>query len=385
MMKEDKQTIIGFDAKRIVRNATGLGNYGRTLVNNLMRLTDDNYAFRLYAPDKGRDNLRQQVEESRRVAYVYPTNCMFGFERSLWRMKDIVRTLKHDGVKIYHGLSGELPIGLKKSGIHGIVTIHDLIFMRHPQYYNWLDAKIYAFKFRKTCHEAERIIAISECTKRDIMEFGHVDSDKIKVIYQGCDDAFKHPVDDEKKHHVRLMYGLPKRYILNVGSIEERKNVMLAVEALKDIPEEVSLVIVGKHTPYTNKVLDYVEANHLHNRVLIINDLPFADLPAVYQMAETFVYPSRYEGFGIPIIEAINCGVPVVACTGSCLEEAGGKDCIYVSPDDCEAMAEALKQSLVGAAGRDERIAGSREYVKRFENNDTTLEVLKEYKELLNQ
>ena len=383
MKTDDRHMVIGFDAKRIVRNATGLGNYGRTLVNGIVKECGDEFRFRLYAPDKGRDNLKGMIDEDRRVEFVYPEDRIFRFERDLWRIKDIVRTLKHDGVKLYHGLSGELPIGLKSSGIHGIVTIHDLIFMRFPQYYNWLDAKIYAMKFRKTCKEAERIIAISECTKRDIIEFGHVDSDKIKVIYQGCDDRFKQTVDDEKKHKVRLLYGLPKRYILNVGSIEERKNVMLAVEALKDIDEDVSLVIVGKHTTYTNKVLDYVEKNNLQQRVLIINGLPFEDLPTVYQMAETFVYPSRYEGFGIPIIEAINCGLPVVACTGSCLEEAGGEDCLYVSPDDVKGMAEALNASLKGTEGRDERIARSKEYVKRFENDDTLMEVIKEYRQLI--
>ena len=100
-------------------------------------------------------------------------------------------------------------------------------------------------------------------------------------------------------------------------------------------------------------------------------------------MAETFVYPSRYEGFGIPIIEAINCGLPVVACKGSCLEEAGGEESIYVSPDDIKGMAEAIKASLKGAENRDKRIARSKEYVKRFENNDTVMEVIKEYTQLI--
>ena len=382
---KDNHTVIGFDAKRIVRNATGLGNYGRTLVNNIMSECGDHDDFRLYAPDKGRDDLRQQITLNKNSEFVYPRNTMFGFERSMWRMKDIVRDLKRDKVDIYHGLTGELPIGLRKSGVHGIVTIHDLIFLRYPQYYHWLDTKIYAYKFRITCREAERIIAISECTKRDIVEFGHVNPDKIKVIYQGCDDSFKHPVDDEKKHKVRLLYGLPMRYILNVGSIEERKNVMLAVKALHKLPDEVKLVIVGKQTTYTNQVLDYIDENNLHSRVLIISNLSFEDLPAVYQMAETFVYPSRYEGFGIPIIEAINSGVPVVACTGSCLEEAGGPHSLYVSPDDTDGMAEAVNRSLKGMEGREERITKSKEYVQRFENTDTTEEVIKEYRDILNQ
>jgi glycosyltransferase involved in cell wall biosynthesis len=378
-MSRNKIITIGFDAKRIVRNVTGLGNYSRTLVNNLIKTYSDKYSFRLYAPDKGRDDLRQQIEESNNVSFVYPRNLFFGFERNLWRKKDIVKDLKHDHVDIYHGLSGELPIGLKKKGIHGIVTIHDLIFFRFPQYYHWIDAQIYKHVFRSTCKEAEHFIAISECTKRDIIEFGHVDPDKISVVYQGCNDAFKQSVDEEKKHQVRLYYGLPERYILNVGSIEERKNILLAIKALRQLPEEVSLVIAGKQTPYENELLEYIEENKLHSRVLIIHNLGFEDLLAVYQMAEVFVYPSRYEGFGIPIIEAINCGLPVVACTGSCLEEAGGPDNIYVSPDDVDALAAGLTVSLKGSIDRNERIARSKDYVKHFNTSSVTEQVVKLY------
>lgn len=382
-MNKNKMTTIGFDAKRIVRNKTGLGNYSRTLVSNIIKEYPDRYDLRLYAPDKGDDDLRGQIEESRNVNFVYPKNCLFGFERNLWRKKDIVKDLRRDGVDIYHGLSGELPVGLRKSGIHGIVTVHDLIFLRFPQYYNWIDAKIYKQVFANTCKEADHFIAISECTKRDIIEFGHADPEKISVIYQGCDDAFKKTVDEEKRHQVRLYYGLPKRYILSVGSIEERKNILLAVKALQQLPEEIALVIVGKQTSYENKILAYIEEHNLYKRVLIIHDLGFENLPAVYQMAEAFVYPSRYEGFGIPIIEAINSGLPVIAAAGSCLEEAGGPDNIYVSPDDDHALATGIAESLKGSIGRDERVSNSKAYVKRFDNASVVRQVVSLYEQLV--
>jgi len=117
--------------------------------------------------------------------------------------------------------------------------------------------------------------------------------------------------------------------------------------------------------------------------VLILNDVSFADLPAVYQMAEVFVYPSRYEGFGIPIIEAIYSGVPVVACTGSCLEEAGGPDNLYVDPDDDPGMAVAIESLLEGACGRDGRIERSRKFVDKFDENEVTLQMIDEYKLLM--
>ena len=172
---------IGFDAKRIVRNNTGLGSYGRTLVRDLAYLPDS-LRLRLYAPDKGRDDLRSQVEGLPRISFCYPKAGVLPFEKALWRDAGIVRDLKKDKVQIYHGLSGELPRGIRKSGIKSVVTIHDLIFLRHPEFYPWIDAKIYAWKFRRTIKEADHIIAISECTKRDVLELGQVDPERVSVV-----------------------------------------------------------------------------------------------------------------------------------------------------------------------------------------------------------
>ena len=173
------------------------------------------------------------------------------------------------------------------------------------------------------------------------------------------------------------------RYILSVGSIEARKNILLAVKALPYLPEDISLVIVGRHTKYTDQVTDYIKANHLDHRVRILHGVSDEELPALYAGAEAFVYPSVYEGFGIPIIEAISCGLPVVACTGSCLEEAGGPDSLYVAPDDAEGMANAIRQSLRGAEGREQRIRRSREYIRRFEGQDVASQVIDLYQSLI--
>jgi glycosyltransferase involved in cell wall biosynthesis len=182
---------------------------------------------------------------------------------------------------------------------------------------------------------------------------------------------------------MRLQYGLPKRFILNVGTIEQRKNILLAVKALPNLPADLSLVIIGRHTGYTNEVLDYVNTHDLSHRVFILHNVPDEHLPALYAQAEAFVYPSVYEGFGIPIIEAISSGLPVVACTGSCLEEAGGPDNLYVATDDPEALAAAVRQVLKGVPGREERIDRSQEYIRRFEGNDVASQVLDIYRSLL--
>ena len=373
---------IGFDAKRILRNTTGLGSYGRTLVRSLA-YQPDTFRLRLYAPDKGREELRSQVEGLPRISLCYPKDSFMPFDKALWRGYGIVRDLKKDRVQIFHGLSGELPWGIRRSGIRSVVTIHDLIFLRHPEFYPWIDAKIYAWKFRRTLKEADHVIAISECTRRDVLELGNIDPSRVSIVYQSCAPRFTKtptPVDQEQ---IRLKYGLPRRFILNVGTIERRKNILLGVQALESLPSDLSLVIVGRHTAYTNQVMEYVSAHNLSRRVHILHDVPDVDLPALYAQAEAFVYPSVYEGFGIPIIEAVSCGLPVIACTGSCLEEAGGPDCRYVSPDDPEALADAIRQSLKGAPDREARIQRSQDYIRRFQGDDVASQVADIYRRLL--
>lgn len=395
--------IIGFDAKRAFSNATGLGSYARTLINDLAPLPLE---MRLYAPDYGICYLRRQIVRSDNIRTRYPRRLPFGgLSKAYWRSHGILGRLHSDGIQLYHGLSGELPVGISKSGIRSVVTIHDLIFLRHPEYYHWLDTKIYAWKFRQTVREADHIIAISECTKRDILHYApSVDPSRITVIYQSCAPRFTapEPVEGEPVEgpltasrdsrglspvcEAREAHGdcpPESRYLLSVGSIETRKNILLAIRALPYLPSDLKLYIVGRPTPYLDTLFDYIREHRLEDRVCFLHNVRDDELPALYAQAEAFVYPSRYEGFGIPIIEAISSGLPVVACTGSCLEEAGGPDSLYVDPDDEQAFAQAVRQVLRGAEGREERIRRSRDYIRRFQGHDVAQQVYDLYQQLL--
>lgn len=374
---------IGFDGKRAVQNFTGLGNYSRYIVDILCQFGPEN-EFVLYAPKK-RENKRldKLTKQYQQLQLSYPTTSSWKKLSSLWRVWGVTRQLEKEKIDIFHGLSNELPLNIHQSEVKSIVTIHDLIFLRYPQYYHSIDRKIYTYKFRKACENADKIIAISECTKRDIIEFFRIPADKIEVVYQGCDPSFIHPVAEEKKREVRAKYQLPDRYILNVGSIEERKNALSAVQALMMLPEQIHLVIVGRHTEYTDKVEHFIKENKLEERVHIISNVPFDDLPAFYQLAEIFVYPSRFEGFGIPIIEALYSGIPVVAATGSCLEEAGGPDSIYVHPDDIKGMADALKQIYTDPERKKNMIEKGHSFAKRFSEEKQAEEILNIYKKLM--
>ena len=374
--------IIGFDAKRIVRNNTGLGNYCRTLINDMIRRNDSNMKLLLYTPDKGRDVLRNQIIESDNSRFIFPKKKLGKIYKSLWRTKNIVKQLIEDKVQIYHGLSGELPLGLRNNGIKSVVTIHDLIFLRHPEYYHWFDRKMYTWKFHQTIKQADRIIAVSECTKRDILEFGKINPEKISVIYQSCNPKFTNMPTEGEMEDTAKKYDLPERYLLCVGTIEERKNLMLAVKSLNLLPEDIHLVAVGKKTKYADKVKKTADKIGVSHRLHLLSGVSDDELNVIYKKAEVFVYPSRYEGFGIPIIEAIFCGLPVVASTGSCLEEAGGPDCLYVNPDDSKGMADAIMQLLNNEEERKRRITSSMEYVQKYKGTNIANAVIEVYKEL---
>lgn len=370
---------IGFDGKRAVQNFTGLGNYSRYMTDILCRFYPEN-EYVLYAPQK-RDNKRLDMltEKYPQLHLVYPATSFWKKFSSLWRITGITHQLENEKVGIFHGLSNELPLNIRRSDIKSIVTIHDLIFLRYPQYYHFIDRKIYTYKFRKACENADKIIAISECTKRDIIQYFHIPADKIEVVYQGCDPVFEHPADNKKKEEVCAKYQLPARYILNVGSIEKRKNALLIARTLPQLPQDIHLVIVGRRTPYTEKIECFANEQNLTSRIHIIHNVSFGDLPAIYQLAEVFAYPSYFEGFGIPIIEALHSGIPVVAATGSCLEEAGGPDSIYIDPDNVNEAGQAFKEILANPEKKKQMAEKGKEFVKRFSEEKQAAQIMDIY------
>lgn len=337
---------IAFDAKRAFQNRTGLGNYSRYMLDILCRHFPQ-HEYVAYAPKQTAEAQMQRLMDTHsNLSAAFPEH---GQWPALWRIRGISCDLVRDGVDVFHGLSGELPLTIAQSGVPAVVTIHDLIFLRFPQYYAPISRRIYEFKMRRACRAAHHIIAISECTKRDVVRFFGTDPAKISVVYQGCDPAFTTVRDVAKEADVRARYSLPERFVLSVGSIEERKNSALLVRALPSLPSDVSLVLVGKRTSYTARVEREAAAMGVSDRLCVLSSVPFADLPTLYRLASVFAYPSRYEGLGIPVLEAQRSGVPVLAATGSCLEEAGGDGALYVHPDDPRAAAEALNNLLENA------------------------------------
>jgi len=368
---------IGFDGKRVVQNFTGLGNYSRYVLNVLSNYFPDN-SYHVYTskiPDAEQKNKFSNVD------FRYPAKKRFS---GLWRSFSIVNDLKRDNIELYHGLSNEIPAGLHKANIASVVTIHDLIFLRYPQYYPFIDRKIYHLKSRYACRNANSIIATSEQTKRDIIHFLKIPEDKIRVVYQNCDASFREKLSSEDKEQIRSTYNLPGRYLLNVGTIEPRKNLMLVTKALKSVPEHIHLVVAGKETDYAIQVKNYLELEGLGHRVHFLNNVKFSDLPGIYQLSEIFIYPSKFEGFGIPVVEALHSGVPVIAATGSCLEEAGGLGSYYVNPEDEMQLADYINSILDNPSIGKEMVEHGYNYVKKFDDKNFASELMDIYQKAIN-
>ncbi|MDR1673194.1 MAG: glycosyltransferase family 4 protein [Bacteroidales bacterium] len=375
--------IIGFDAKRAFSNHTGLGNYSRYVIRNLSVFCPE-HRYRLYAPKDTVYPDIVSIRERNNVASVFPR----GFNKifpSLWRTKTVVSDLVRDGVQLYHGLSGELPVGLEKAGIRSVVTVHDLIFLRYPGYYKPIDRSIYIRKLRYACRKADHIITVSECTQKDVISFFGIDPEKISILYQGCDASFHVPVTDAEKERVQKKYRLPETFLLNVGTIEARKNLLTAVKSLLHLDASIHLVAVGRETAYAGHVKSFVAAHSLESRVHLLTGVPLSDLPAVYQSAAVFVYPSFYEGFGIPLIEALYSRVPVIAALGSCLLEAGGPNSLYLNPEDVQAFASAIHKILNNDVLRDKMVAEGKRYVTRFDDNLLAGQMMQLYQKVMDK
>ncbi len=348
---------IGFDAKRAFNNHTGLGNYSRFIINALLQYAPA-HQYTAYTPKIGRANWHPE-----KLAIGTPPHKMLG---AWWRSVGIKKQLQQDHVQLFHGLSNELPWGIHRTGIKSVVTIHDLIFLRYPSLYPRIDRWIYARKFKQACMQADVVVAISEQTKRDIITFLGIPSEKIVVIYQDADPVFANPLSPATLQQTLQQYRLAKPYMLCVATIAERKNQLLLLQAYEALATQaIDLVLVGGKGSYQEVLQQFIDKHQLKG-VHIFNKVPFKDLPALYQGASLTVYPSVFEGFGIPIVESLHSGVPVIAAQGSCLEEAGGKGALYCSPTDALDLAEKIQQVWQNKALAQEMVMAGKQHIQQF-------------------
>lgn len=359
---------IGVDAKRLTRNRTGLGNYSRFVVRLLRRYGQD-IAMYLATPSEGDRSLYADILQGNHVELLLPQAERRGMPGygAYWRSFAMVQALNGLELDLYHGLSNELPYSAGRLRCPTVVTMHDLIYEWHPEWYSWWDVRLYRAKYRRSCELATHVVAVSEQTKRDVVAMYGIPSSRVTVLYQGCGVEFRQPVSEALRAEVARHYALPSRYLLSVGTVEERKNAGVLVEALSLLKDQgVHLVLAGRETEYATRVRARAAELGLTARVHFLGSVPAEWLPALYHGALMMLYPSKFEGFGIPVLEALCCGVPVVAASGSCLEESGGPDSLYVPPQSVEGFAESIQRILEDEALRNHMVEAGYTWSERF-------------------
>ncbi len=379
---------IAFDAKRAFTNGTGLGHYSRTLIRSLATF----FPNENYFPCTPLITDRFDVSPFPNMHIISPATFTTRSLRKLWRSSLIKTDLLKNNIDFYHGLSHEIPKGIDATNIKSIVTMHDLIFERFPEQYALIDRKIYRYKFQYACKHADKIIAISEQTKNDLMELYNVPEDNIAVCYQSCDERFFKKVSDEEKDRVKKIYGLPDKFFLYTGTIIERKNLLVICKALDIMKDKIPLVVIGDGGAYKQQVKNFLKVNNLEELVIFLSEQESTaqqpgytmatDFPAIYQQAVCMIYPSIFEGFGIPVLEALCSKIPVITSNISSLPEAGGDGALYISPNDYTVLADYMEQIISNSNLRNTLIEKGWAHAQKFTGEKCAGAVMHEYLKL---
>ncbi|MBK8701125.1 MAG: glycosyltransferase family 4 protein [Saprospiraceae bacterium] len=319
---------IGFDAKRLFLNNTGLGNYSRTLVKNLHRYYPQ-HEYHLFTPEVKENETSRYFLDNDFFIHTPPSY----LPGSLWRSRGMARKINDLNLDIYHGLSHEIPPGISSKTLK-VLTIHDLIFEKYPKLFSWYDRWLYTLKYKSSCSRANQIVGVSKATCHDVETLYLIDRQKISLIYQSCDEVFQN-------HTVRHK---EKSYFLYVGTINERKGLLDAVKAYGMLEEKFQLpfVVVGAGGTYADAVKSAVSRLGLTPKFNFMGNLPNRELVEVYANALCLVLPSAYEGFGIPVAEALFTGTPVITSNTSALPEAAGPGGIILQPGNVAQLAQAM-------------------------------------------
>ena len=368
---------IAFDARPLTLYKTGIGKYTESLTRHLGKLDVNLYLY---------SNRDVMISKEKNLEIARARDLIGKYNSSLWFQLSLPFYLnKQSGNKIdlFHGTMAMLPLAVR---MPTVVTIYDLVLEKFPEtmyWKNWLSLKTL---MRVSARKASKIIAISENTKKDIMDCYGIGAEKIRVIHLGVGRQFS-PQPDPNEADVLSRYNLSSGYILSVGALEPRKNIPRLVNAYKQVASSgepaPKLVIVGGQG-WRNGDLDrLVRESELVDQVVLTGYVPDEDLPTLYRQATAFVYPSLYEGFGLPPLEAMACGTPVITSNVSSLPEVVGDAAILIDPYNVTEIAQAIASVLKDEGLRDNLRTSGLVRSRLFNWDKTARETLKLYQEVI--
>lgn len=266
--------------------------------------------------------------------------------RILWEQMALPILAQRQQIDLWHGLAYALPLA---SPCPGVVTVHDLSFLRHPQAFNRSNRLYLSRIVALSCRRARRVIAVSEATAAEVHELLGVSRSKIDVVYNGVNDEFRQ-LPPSAVDAFREQAGWPERFILSVGTLEPRKNYPVLIRAYARYrqisPQPLPLVIGGGKGWRYEDIFALVHELEIDHVVHFLGYVPAAQLPWLYNAATLFVYPSLYEGFGLPVAEAMACGTPAITSTASSLPEVAGEAALTVAPGEIDELAYVMHDVL---------------------------------------
>lgn len=349
---------IAFDAKRLFHNREGLGAYARTLVRDLKAYHPD-HQYYLCTPSLGDNDYAAEFREGEAYEHILPSSG--SGPGWWWRSKGVVKALEQYEIDVYWGLSNELPYGIAGANCKSIVTIHDLLYKTFPQQFGRADRLIYQRKFKAATTAADVIVVPSQHTLRDLNTYFPESAEQKVVLGQAVAESYR-STDTSRTHS-------PKQdYYLVVGSINERKNLRLVIEAYALLPEQErkQVVIVGSGKKYKHRMEELISQKGLESFFEFRTGVSNAALKELYQQARALLFPSLYEGYGRPVVEALTLGIPVICLQNSSIPEVVGKHGIIIGYDS----PEAFKKALVQMNKEEVRVAlmkDVKEHLKKFE------------------
>lgn len=349
------------------RNA-GVSRYTYALLDALSRVDDDltctvfinaQEAIPAAASPLGRSS-RMRLVPSR-----WPTTN--AARRILWEQLDLPGQVRRSGAQLFHAPVNVLP---ERMPLPSIVTIHDLAFVRYPEFFR-PTRRVYQRIFtERSARRAAVIIAVSEATRQDIISAFHIPPQRVRVIYPSVGPDFQPEPDPARLAAFRARHGLPPRYLLYLGTLEPRKNLVTLVDAyarlLSEVPSSPPLILAGAKGWYYQPLFDRVRALGLERNVTFAGYVSREEQALWYAGAALFLYPSLYEGFGLPVVEALACGVPTLTSNGSSLPEAGGSVALQAPPDDARALARAMRDALADPTLADRVHVEGPRWTRRF-------------------